>query len=48
MVKGYGSLTMYYKQPEPRWQQTEVNFNSYFIAIPKDSEGTGAIISGRI
>lgn len=48
MLKAYGSLKMYSKEPEPRYQQSEVNFNSYFIAVPKDSEGTGAIISGLV
>lgn len=48
MVKGYGSVEMFYAEAEPRNQQTEVNFNAHFIAVPKDTEGTGAIISGRV
>lgn len=48
MIKGYGSLKMYFKEPEPRYQQSEVNFNAHFIAIPKDSEGTAAIVSGKV
>jgi len=48
MVKGYGSLKMYFKEPEPRYQQSEVNFNAHFIATPKDTEGTACIISGSV
>lgn len=46
MLKGYGSVKMYYKDAEPRYHQSEVNYDAHFIAIPKDTTGTGAIISG--
>lgn len=48
MVKAYGSVKMYFKEPEPRYQQSEVNFNAHFLAVPKDSEGTAAIVSGKV
>lgn len=48
MIKAYGSVKMYAKEPDPRYQQAEVNFNAYFIAVPKNNEGTGVIKSGTV
>lgn len=48
MFKAYGQVEMFYSTPEPKYQQHELNFNAYFAAAPKDSTGTGALISALI
>lgn len=46
MFQAYGSVEMFFTPATAKYHQDEVNFDAYFIAAPKDSEGAGAIISG--
>jgi hypothetical protein len=43
--KATGSVTMYYKEAETQYQQTEMNFRLYHIVAPKKNIGFGAIVS---
>lgn len=48
MFRAYGDVEMFFTEATARNHQDEVNFDSYFIAAPKDDEGRGAIVSGKV
>jgi hypothetical protein len=48
MFRAYGDLEMFFTEANASYHQDEANFDAYFIAAPKDSEGRGAIISGLV
>ena len=44
VIKCLGDVEMFFDEPTARMHQYEVNFEAHVLGLPKDSEGTGAMI----